>query len=166
VIGPDLYTFEALWRHYRRCRRTKRNTLHALAFEMNAEANLLALQQALRTHTYRPERAICFVTDGPKPREVFAADFRDRVVHHLLVSHAGHLRHSAAWRAWAALWERYVWLTALFVRQGWALEARWSRYRLARVRRFQAQYWHLVRRAGDDCLVFFPCGRFIEFYGP
>ena len=53
---------------------------------MNAEANLLALQQALRTHTYRPGRAICFVTDGPKPREVFAADFRDRVVHHLLVS--------------------------------------------------------------------------------
>lgn len=26
------------------------------------------------------------MTDGPKPREVFAADFRDRVVHHLLVS--------------------------------------------------------------------------------
>jgi hypothetical protein len=26
------------------------------------------------------------VTDGPKPREVFAADFRDRIVHHLLVS--------------------------------------------------------------------------------
>ena len=26
------------------------------------------------------------ITDGPKPPEVFAADFRDRVVHHLLVS--------------------------------------------------------------------------------
>jgi RNA-directed DNA polymerase len=87
VIGPDLYTFEALWRHYRQCRRNKRNTLNALAFEINAEANLLALQHELRTHTYRPGRSICFLTDGPKPREVFAADFRDRVVHHLLVSH-------------------------------------------------------------------------------
>ncbi len=68
----------------RQCRRTKRNTWNALAFEINAEANLLALQQELRTHIYRPGRSICFLTDGPKPREVFAADFRDRVVHHML----------------------------------------------------------------------------------
>ena len=87
MIGPDLYTFEALWQYYRQCRRNKRNTLNALAFEFNVEANLLALQQALHTHTYRPGRSICFLTDGPKPREVFAADFRDRVLHHLLVSH-------------------------------------------------------------------------------
>ncbi len=57
----------------------------ALAFEADAEANLLALQQELRAHSYRPGRSICFVTGGPKPREVFAADFRDRIVHHLLV---------------------------------------------------------------------------------
>jgi retron-type reverse transcriptase len=85
--GPDLYCFRALWRHYRQCRRNKRNTANALAFEINAEENLLALQEELRAHTYRPGRSICFITDGPKPREVFAADFRDRVVHHLLVSH-------------------------------------------------------------------------------
>lgn len=87
MIGPDLYSFLALWRHYRQCRRNKRNTANALAFEVNAEAHLLALQQELRAHTYRPGRSICFITDGPKPREVFAADFRDRVAHHLLVSH-------------------------------------------------------------------------------
>jgi retron-type reverse transcriptase len=87
VISPDLYSFRELWRHYRRCRHNKRNTINALAFEVNAEANLLALQRELRAHAYRPGRSICFVTDGPKPREVFAADFRDRVVHHLLVSH-------------------------------------------------------------------------------
>jgi len=87
VIGPDIYSFRALWRHYRQCRRNKRNTVNALAFEVTAEANLLALQQELRAHTYKPGRSICFITDGPKPREVFAADFRDRVVHHLLVSH-------------------------------------------------------------------------------
>lgn len=75
-----------MWRHYRNCRRNKRNTFNALVFEVDAEAQLLALQEELRTHTYRPGRAICFITDGPKPREVFAADFRDRVVHHLLVA--------------------------------------------------------------------------------
>jgi hypothetical protein len=50
------------------------------------EANLLQLQEELRAHHYRPGPSICFITDGPKPREVFAADFRDRVVHHLLVA--------------------------------------------------------------------------------
>jgi RNA-directed DNA polymerase len=87
VIGPGLYSFAKLWRHCRQCRRNKRNTINALAFEVDTEANLLALQCEVREHTYRPGRSICFVTDGPKPREVFAADFRDRVVHHLLVSH-------------------------------------------------------------------------------
>jgi hypothetical protein len=29
---------------------------------VDAEANLLALQQELRAHTYRPGRSICFVT--------------------------------------------------------------------------------------------------------
>jgi len=86
VIGPDLYSFRALWRQYRGCRRNKRNTPSALAFEVDAEAKLLVLQQELRDHTYRPGRSICFVTGGPKPREVFAADFRDRIVHHVLVT--------------------------------------------------------------------------------
>jgi hypothetical protein len=80
-------SFAALHRAYRDCRRAKRNTHNALAFEIDAEAKLLELQRELRDRTYAPGRSICFVTDGPKPREVFAADFRDRVVHHLLVAH-------------------------------------------------------------------------------
>ncbi|MCU0936048.1 MAG: hypothetical protein MUF66_08235 [Gammaproteobacteria bacterium] len=88
MIGPDVFSFEALWHHYRDCRRNKRGTINALAFELDAEANnLLALQAELRGHTYRPGTSICFVTGGAKPREVFAADFRDRIVHHLLVHH-------------------------------------------------------------------------------
>jgi len=86
MMPSDPYVFENLWRAYRACRRTKRATINALRFEIDAEANLLQLQRELRDHTYRPGRSICFVTGGPKPREVFAADFRDRVVHHLLVA--------------------------------------------------------------------------------
>jgi hypothetical protein len=44
----DPYSFERLWRQYRACRRTKRNTRNALAFEWNAEENLLHLQAELR----------------------------------------------------------------------------------------------------------------------
>ncbi len=56
-----------MWRHYRNCRRNKRNTFNALAFEVDAEAKLVALQEELRTHTYRPSRSICSITDGPNP---------------------------------------------------------------------------------------------------
>ena len=39
------------------------------------------------TRRYRPGRSVCFFATKPKLREVFAADFRDRVVHHLLVEY-------------------------------------------------------------------------------
>jgi hypothetical protein len=124
VIGPDVFSFAALWRHYRRCRRHKRRSANALAFELDAEANLLALQSELRARTYQPGRSVCFITEGPKPREVFAADFRDRIVHHL------------------------PWCSPVL-----ALSLR---------RQYAALLWH----AGEDCLLFFQVGRFIEFYGP
>lgn len=66
MIGPDVFSFDALWRHYRDCRRHKRGTANALAFELDAEANLLTLQAQLRSHAYRPGRSVCFATDGPK----------------------------------------------------------------------------------------------------
>ena len=42
----QLYSFFELWRHYRNCRRNERNTLNALRFETDAEANLLGSQWA------------------------------------------------------------------------------------------------------------------------
>ncbi len=83
--ATELYSFENLWRAYRECRRTKRGTLNALAFEVDAEAGLLELQDDLLAHRYRPGTSMCFVTESFKPREVFAADFRDRIVHHVLL---------------------------------------------------------------------------------
>jgi hypothetical protein len=54
----------------------------------------------------------------------------------------------------------------LFRRQDWALDLRWSPHRLAHLCRFQAQYGYVLRYTGDDCLVLFPYGCFLEFYGP
>lgn len=78
------HSFAELVQAYFDCRRLKRNTASALRFEMNLERNLAQLDDELRSGTYRPGRSICFVITHPKPREVWAADFRDRVVHHLL----------------------------------------------------------------------------------
>jgi len=78
------HSFAELVQAYYDCRRLKRNTASALRFEMDLERNLMQLHEALQDGTYRPGRSICFVITRPKPREVWAADFRDRVVHHLL----------------------------------------------------------------------------------
>ena len=77
------------------CRRNKRNSASALAFEQHVEANLWALHQQLAAGAWRPGRSVCFVVTHPKPREVWAAEFRDRVVHHLLYNHIAPRFHAA-----------------------------------------------------------------------
>ncbi|MDO8932971.1 MAG: RNA-directed DNA polymerase [Rhodocyclaceae bacterium] len=78
------FCFTELVEAYFDCRKNKRNTASALEFEQNLERNLCDLYDDLVAGTYRPGRSICFVVTRPKPREVWAADFRDRIVHHLL----------------------------------------------------------------------------------
>lgn len=70
---------------YIACRRHKRVTGSALSFEISAESNLVNLYEKLKNHTYQPRDSICFAVQYPKPREIFAGHFTDRVVHHLLV---------------------------------------------------------------------------------
>jgi len=80
----DAFSFHDLVAAYFDCRQTKRNSVSALAFEQDLERNLGTLHDELAAGAYRPGRSICFIITRPKPREVWAADFRDRVVHHLL----------------------------------------------------------------------------------
>lgn len=80
-----MFTFENIYRAYLDCRRKKRSKRTALAFEVNAEQNLFDLTRELAQKAYRPSPSFCFVAKNDKHREVFAADFRDRVVHHFLI---------------------------------------------------------------------------------
>ncbi len=82
-----MFTLKDLLKAYLSCRKNKRNTINSLKFEMNFESSILKLFEELKNRTYRPGKSICFVVTYPKIREVFAADFRDRIIHHLLVSH-------------------------------------------------------------------------------
>jgi hypothetical protein len=79
------YSFRQLYVAYLSCRRRKRNTINALRFEESLLDNLVGLGKSLAAGDYTPFRSVCFVAKQPKLREIFAADFRDRVVHHLLV---------------------------------------------------------------------------------
>ena len=82
--GHADFSFEELAQAYFDCRRAKRTSGSALDFEIDLERNLVALDTELRAGTYQPGPSICFVVTHPKPREVWAAEFRDRIVHHLL----------------------------------------------------------------------------------
>ena len=85
--GP--FSFAELVEAYLDCRRTKRNSNAALAFEMRLESNLRRLYDELCDASYTPGRSKCFVITRPKPREVWAAAFRDRIVHHLIYNRIG-----------------------------------------------------------------------------
>jgi RNA-directed DNA polymerase len=86
-----IFTFEKLYKAYQDCIKRKKNTANALKFEMNREKNLMKLLYDLQTGKYKISRHICFVVTHPSPREIFAADFRDRIVHHLLCNEVQHI---------------------------------------------------------------------------
>jgi hypothetical protein len=80
------FQLSELFQAYYDCRSNKRNTANALAFEMNYESNLFQLHEEINNGTYTPGRSIAFVVEKPVKREIFAADFKDRVVHHLIIN--------------------------------------------------------------------------------
>jgi len=82
-----MFSFENIYRQYLLCRKNKRNTINALRFEARQEENLLALKDELDSRAYCPSRSVCFIATRPKLREIFAADFKDRIVHHILVDY-------------------------------------------------------------------------------
>lgn len=81
------FGFAALYRAYQQCRRGKREARNTQAYEARLLDRLAASRDALESFAWRPSRTLAFVTTQPKLREIHAADFSDRVVHHLLVSH-------------------------------------------------------------------------------
>jgi len=73
-----------LFKAYYDCRLTKRNSASALLFEEHLERNIMDLYYELKSGDYYPGRCTVFAVEHPKLREVWASDFRDRIVHHLL----------------------------------------------------------------------------------
>lgn len=78
------YTYEDLVRAYLSCRTRKRNKDSAIEFELHFEDNLRHLVNQINTCTYIPDRYSVFTISDPKPREIWAASFKDRIVHHLI----------------------------------------------------------------------------------
>jgi len=83
-VKPQIELYE-LFEAYFACRQNKRNTANAIAFEVDYESKLVQLCKELNDGTYQISRSIAFMIQDPVHREIFAADFRDRIVHHLII---------------------------------------------------------------------------------
>lgn len=69
---------------YKAARQNERNDESQLAFEFNLERNLVDLLNDLWSRRYVPHPGFVFMISVPVKREVFASEFRDRIVQHLL----------------------------------------------------------------------------------
>lgn len=82
LVGAPV--FEEVAQAYYDCRKNKRNKNGNAMFELDLTNNLNLLYNDLISGDYKIGQSVCFIVTYPKPREVWAADFRDRIVHHIL----------------------------------------------------------------------------------
>ena len=102
-------------------------------FERKLSQNIEKLADDLLSRNYQPEPSTVFIVERPKKREVFAAQFRDRVVHHLYFNYVHEL------------FER------TFVADTYScIEGRGTHYGIERLRQHMCQESHNWQR---DCYV-------------
>lgn len=83
-LYPQITSFENLLLSAKKAAKGKRYKPYVLRFNENLEENLIQIQQQLLEKTYTPGKYKKFLIYEPKKREISAAPFRDRVVHHAL----------------------------------------------------------------------------------
>lgn len=76
--------FETILEAYLDCRKRKRSTVGATEFELAYVHNLVELMNEVNSRQYKIGKSICFVVRYPRYREVFAGEFRDRIIHHYI----------------------------------------------------------------------------------
>ena len=67
---------------YHDCCNNKKSSYECNEYRAHYELDLWLLIYEVYSQTYKPGPSTCFVVTRPKLREVFAAAFRDRIVHH------------------------------------------------------------------------------------
>ena len=82
------YLYQELLEAYHKARiGGKRKTHDEHNFEVNDIENILHLRDAILARKYHPSRGVAFIVHDPVTREVFAAPFIDRIIHHFLFKH-------------------------------------------------------------------------------
>ena len=88
-------SFEELYNAYLSCLKRKKNKVGTYSF-VNTDLckNLINLLDSLNNRTYTPKSSNCYVVTDPTYREIFAADFSDRVVQHFYMSEINNILES------------------------------------------------------------------------
>lgn len=74
----------ALTEAYYTARKGKRATNDEQKIELRLIENLTLLRDEILDRSYEPGRGITFIINDPVKREIFAAPFRDRILHHFI----------------------------------------------------------------------------------
>lgn len=82
--GLRQWLLEELTVAFRDARKGKIKTCDEHSFELHWLKNLVNLRDSILEYRYEPSASVAFVIFDPMVREIFAAPFRDRVIHHFL----------------------------------------------------------------------------------
>lgn len=80
----EYVTIDEVYDAYYDCCKHKSSTPGCIEYQMNYIANNYQLYIDLNSMEYEISKSKAFCVTRPKLREVFCADFRDRIIHHLL----------------------------------------------------------------------------------
>jgi len=83
-LWQSIITFDNILLATKKAQRSKRFRPNVLEFNYNLEIEIITLQKELETQTYQPSAYKVFQIIDPKPRQISAATYRDRIVHHAL----------------------------------------------------------------------------------
>ena len=81
-----IWSYYDIEKAYLDCIKNKEHSFGLRMFNENLSENLYNLLISLNNDTYEIGQSITFIVEKPVYREVFAANFADRIVHHLLIN--------------------------------------------------------------------------------
>ena len=88
--NSETISLEDVFLAYHACRKNKRYRSTSLEFELDYENQLVELWREIKEGSYKPSFSSAFIIKKPVCREIFAAQFRDRIVHHLVIDKLEH----------------------------------------------------------------------------
>jgi RNA-directed DNA polymerase len=85
-LYDEFCSWDNIYLAARKARQRKRSKPDVQRFEYDLEENLMQIQSEFKEESYRPGKYKRFTVTEPKERDICAAPYKDRVVHHALIN--------------------------------------------------------------------------------